>query len=58
MTTAEAEVRAKFDQVIATMKDPDAIAKYELIREYLTNPTFRKQLEETVWKINNPEQAQ
>jgi hypothetical protein len=51
MTSQQA--KEVFNQVIATQTDADKIAKIELAREYFTNPTFRKALEDHVWQINN-----
>jgi protoheme ferro-lyase len=49
MTTTEA--RAVFNSVIATESNPDRVAKLELLREYFTNPEFRKALEDHVWEL-------
>lgn len=50
--TTNAEARRIFDQAIAKLDDPDAIARLELAREYFTNPAFKKWLEDTVWEAN------
>jgi hypothetical protein len=42
-----------FNQVIATVQDPDRVARMEICREYLTNPDFRKGLEQFVREIND-----
>lgn len=50
MTTKEA--RQLFDAVAADTTDANARAGIELAREYFTNPTFRKALEQHVWDLN------
>jgi hypothetical protein len=44
------EARKVFNQVIATLTDASQIAKIELAREYFTNKTFRKALEDHLWE--------
>ena len=34
------------------LTDPDQIARLELVREYTTNPDFRKALEDYTWTLN------
>lgn len=46
------EARAIFNGAIEEAGDADAVARLELAREYFTNPTFRKNLEQFVWEIN------
>lgn len=46
------EARQIFDNAIASQTDADQIAKLELMREYFTNPAFRKALEDKVAQIN------
>ena len=41
-----------FNEVIAKTTDADAIARLEVVREYLTNPEFRTNLEEYTWNVN------
>lgn len=38
------EARAEFDSIIGRLTDPDTIATTELLREFFTNPGFRKEL--------------
>ena len=45
--------KAIFNQVIAQQADADKIAKLEIVREFFTNPDFRKYLEDTAWQINS-----
>ena len=51
MTSQEA--RAHFDAAIARTDNKDQIANIEIAREYFTNPTFRANLEQFIWDINN-----
>ena len=54
MTTEEA--RAIFNQIADEQRKAgklDAAADTELIREYLTNPTFKQALEDHIWKLNS-----
>lgn len=44
------QAREIFNQVIATTTDAAKIAKIELCREYLTNPAFRRALEDHLWE--------
>jgi hypothetical protein len=44
--------REVFNAAIAAQTDADKIARIELAREYFTNPTFRKALEDHVWQLN------
>lgn len=44
------EAREVFNQVIATQTNADKIADLEICREYFTNPTFRKALENHLWE--------
>jgi hypothetical protein len=46
------EIREGFDEVIAKISDPDAIARMEIAREFFTNPDFRKALEDHTWQAN------
>lgn len=48
MTTTEA--RKIFDAAIAKTNNADAVAKIELVREFLTNPKFRARLEAHLWE--------
>ena len=45
------------DAMIANMQaadvDADLIARAELAREWMTNPTFRQELSDFVWALNN-----
>lgn len=44
-----------FNRAIAAAKaagNADLVASRELLREYFTNPTFRKHLEDFVWSVN------
>jgi len=52
-TTAAQEV---FNEIKAEM-EADRKAAQELAREYFTNPTFRRALEQYVWELNNPKQS-
>lgn len=47
------QVREVFNQVIHTVEDPANRAHLEVMREYFTNPQFRKALEDLVWAITN-----
>ena len=42
--------REVFNHVIANQTDSDKIANLELCREYFTNQTFRKALENHLWE--------
>jgi hypothetical protein len=45
MSAKEAiKVRAVFDKAISETKDPERVAKLELLREWYTNPKFRTAL--------------
>jgi hypothetical protein len=44
------EVRAIFNQVIATESNPDKVARLEIVREYFTNPDFRRKMEDYTWQ--------
>lgn len=44
------QAREVFNQAIRNTTDADAIANIELAREYFTNPTFRKALEDHIWE--------
>jgi hypothetical protein len=44
------QAREVFNQAIANTTDGDAIARIELAREYFTNPSFRKALEDHLWE--------
>lgn len=44
------EAREIFNQAIRNTQDADSIANIELCREYFTNPTFRKALEDHLWE--------
>ena len=50
MTNTEA--RKILNSAIANETNADKVAKLEVVREYLTNPDFRKKLEDYVWNIN------
>jgi hypothetical protein len=43
-------VRAEFDKRIARETDPDEIANAELLRDWITNPGFRKGLTEACYQ--------
>lgn len=46
------QVRAVFNAEVEKAKavgDEDRVAKVELMREYFTNPAFRKAMEDFVW---------
>jgi len=45
------EAREVFNQAIAATADADKIARIELVREFFTNPAFRKSLEDHVWDL-------
>ncbi len=51
------EARDAFDAMIANMReagaDADIISRAELAREWMTNPTFRQELSDYVWELNN-----
>ena len=52
MTTEEA--RAIFNQIADEQRKAgnlDAAANTELLREYLTNPDFKKALEDHIWEM-------
>lgn len=51
MTNAAADIRAMFDAAIAATTEPDQRAKRELLREYLTNPTFRRAFEDESYRL-------
>jgi hypothetical protein len=46
------DARQVFNVAIANAKDADQIAKIELLREYFTNPDFRKFMESSTFAIN------
>lgn len=49
------EIRNGFNQMIAAAAaagNQDAVAKFELAREYFTNQEFRAGLQDHVWAIN------
>lgn len=46
------EIREIFSQVIAAQTDPGKVADLELCREYFTNETFRKWMEDETARIN------
>lgn len=53
MTTEE--IRTGFNQMIAAAAatgNNEAVAKFELAREYFTNEAFRTGLQDHVWNIN------
>lgn len=50
------EVREIFNKVIAGQTDPDRVANLEIVREYFTNPDFKRALEDFVWQVNSPSQ--
>lgn len=43
------EAREVFNQMIEKATDKDTIAKLEMVREFLTNPDFRANLEQFTW---------
>lgn len=43
-------LRAIFNQAAAKAADADQLARVEICREYFTNPTFRKALENHLWE--------
>ncbi len=47
-----AEVRAIFERAIELQPNADKRASLEICREYFTNPTFRKALEDYTAQIN------
>ncbi len=47
------EIRALFDEVLQGELDAEQRARLELLREYLTNPTFRKELETLLFELNH-----
>ena len=53
------QVRKIFDSVAQAHRnhgDHDRAAQTELVREYFTNPKFKKTLEEVVWQLNQARQ--
>lgn len=44
-----AKAREIFDTEIANTTCPDRIAHLEVLREYITNPTFRQRLKDESW---------
>lgn len=49
------EIRNGFNQMItaaATAGDHDAVAKFEVAREYFTNQAFKAYVQDTTWAIN------
>lgn len=49
------EIRNGFNQMIAAAVaagDHDAVAKFELAREYFTNAAFKTFVQDTTWAIN------
>ena len=50
MTTQEA--RAIFEEAEKEAKTPEKLANVQLLKEYFTNPTFRKGLEAHIFELN------
>ena len=51
------QAKQVFNQVAAAHRangNPEQAAQVELVREYLTNPEFKKALEGYVWELNKP----
>jgi hypothetical protein len=46
------QAKEVFNQAIRNTTDANAIAKIELAREFFTNASFRKALENHVWQLN------
>jgi len=49
----EKQIRNIFGDAVRAAKTADEMAKRELLREYFTNPDFRKALEDEVARVNN-----
>ncbi len=47
------QITEAFNIQIAKEKDSGRIAKLEILREYFTNPEFRKAMEDIIFEINN-----
>lgn len=53
MTTQE--IKTDFNQMIAAAAvagDKDTVARFEIAREYFTNPEFKTALQDHLWQIN------
>jgi hypothetical protein len=49
------EIRKGFNQMIQSALaagDRDAVARFEVAREYLTNAAFKKDLQDYLWTLN------
>ena len=49
------EIRNGFNQMIAAATaagNADAVAKFEVAREFFTNPAFKAYVQDTTWAIN------
>ncbi len=53
MTTQEA--RAVFEAAEKKATNPDDLARTQLLKEYFTNPTFRKHVEDMVYRLTAQE---
>lgn len=51
--TALKEAREVFLKEISKESNPDRVATLELLREYFTNPAFKKYMEDETFKINS-----
>lgn len=47
------EIRDCFNKIIAIETNPSKIATLELLREYYTNPEFKKALEDMCYEMTN-----
>lgn len=58
MTTTEArEIFNTAANAAIARGDHNAAADIEIVREYLTNPDFRKALSDYVWEINTAKEG-
>lgn len=55
--TEREAVRKMFNEVAKAQRNGDEKAKWELLREYFTNPDFKRAFEEYVWGINNTKEV-
>jgi hypothetical protein len=53
MKMTNEQARDIFNQAIASTTNADQIARLEVVREFLTNPEFRKNLSDFVWSTLN-----
>ncbi len=45
------QAKAIFNKAISATADADQVARLELVREYFTNPIFRRALEDHSWSL-------